>query len=537
MIDTYLSNYRLEIEDHSSWTWMVKNDDAIRTPGIDERCNVEYIQAFLDKHLKNVRVTKAELNNTGSYEGYAAMWNCPNGEAGTITIDDLPEFCSVEVERQTNSGFDRILVWVPTVWNGRFFSENGASLRTNMMWEFAVYIDKGNTQSMNHVIGIRNGFAVSATDGGVRHPSLISWAYDPETGELDEEMLRNFDWPAGHYNAVIGKLVTEALTGEKPAYSYANGESGGGRNCMQIALNTPQDYDGFAIWSPAFCWAQNLCLPIWVNAVMRSLGDYLPYEKLEAFRDAAIAKYGGLEQYQQLKDRPTFDARECIGTKTDRGEITELDAKVMNLVWRGPEDEDGNIIVPGWRPGAKFWGAMGFSYGNPESDDDPDLLPFMVGEVINTWCFKDPEWDWNTVTLDNFPAFYKEAYSRLLSIGVTDDGADLTKLAKCGAKMILAAGTEDDCVNPDVTLGFYKRVNQIVGGGDMDKTRESCRFFLFPGMNHNRLDFLGTAPSLPDFVAPLMIWVEQGIAPETLHGIHVDADSGEVSFDSTISVY
>ncbi|MDO5106986.1 MAG: tannase/feruloyl esterase family alpha/beta hydrolase [Coriobacteriaceae bacterium] len=537
MIDTYLNNYRRESTDN--YTWMVKNEDAIRTPGIDERCNVEYIQAFLDKTLKNVRVTKAEINNTGHYDAPMWLWMMPDGE-DTISVDNLPEYCHVEVEREMNAGYEKILVWVPTVWCGRYISENGAALRTNYMWEFsdpmAEPVDLGSIQAISPVLAIRNGFACSNSDGAIRNPSIESWPLDPETGIVDKEKIRNYVWTAGHYNAVIGKLVTEALTGEKPAYSYAQGCSGGGRNCMQMARNTPQDFDALFAWAPPISWVKCLAEFFWVNSVMHDLGDYLPYEKLDVFRDAVIAKYGGLKKYQQLKGRPTFDARECIGAQSERGEITELDAKVMNLIWRGPVDENGTLLAPGWRPGVKFYGGLGFAYVDAREEE---LVPvrYSVLDTFATWAYGDFNWDWNTVTMENFGEFYRDSYARFAEMGASQDDANYLELANCGTKLIMAVGTDDDCVNPQVILDFYNEINRIVSKGDMEKTREFCRFFYLPGMVHSRLDYLGAGPTIVSMVNAMMDWAEDGLAPDTLHCIHADADSGEFDYEADIACY
>ena len=66
----------------------------------------------------------------------------------------------------------------------------------------------------------------------------------------------------------------------------------------------------------------------------------------------------------------------------------------------------------------------------------------------------------------------------------------------------------------------------------MDTTREQVRLFLAPGMGHCRG---GNAPATWDRLAPLVAWVENGTAPDTI--VATDATDGTVDNERPLCPY
>lgn len=70
---------------------------------------------------------------------------------------------------------------------------------------------------------------------------LFSFGLDEETKKIDYELILNFAYRSTHSMAVLAKKVIEAVYGEKPAYSYIQVASGGGRQTMTEAQIYPEE--------------------------------------------------------------------------------------------------------------------------------------------------------------------------------------------------------------------------------------------------------------------------------------------------------
>jgi hypothetical protein len=87
---------------------------------------------------------------------------------------------------------------------------------------------------------------------------------------------------------------------------------------------------------------------------------------------------------------------------------------------------------------------------------------------------------------------------------------DLTGFARAGHKLILWQGLEDTNVLPAHTILYYTALQKQMGAKTVDGF---ARFYVLPGVGHCGG---GDGPSARDFLAPLMLWVERGVAPGVL---------------------
>ena len=87
--------------------------------------------------------------------------------------------------------------------------------------------------------------------------------------------------------------------------------------------------------------------------------------------------------------------------------------------------------------------------------------------------------------------------------------ADLSALKNRGAKMIVFHGVADGVFSPMDTANWMDRLQANHSG----KADAFARLFLVPGMNHCSG---GPATDQFDMLAPLVAWVEQGKAPDSV---------------------
>jgi hypothetical protein len=149
--------------------------------------------------------------------------------------------------------------------------------------------------------------------------------------------------------------------------------------------------------------------------------------------------------------------------------------------------------------------------------------PFLMATAyFRTWIFRDPDWDWKTLTIEQYLDLLQQGVEEFAS-RIDTDNPDLTKLAEVGHKLILSQGAADSVIFPDGTIDYYNRVVETMGG--VEKTKYFMRFFLSPGDAHSSLE-KGPGMTLAGGMAALMRWVEQGEAPDAVDVVAIDLQSG-----------
>jgi feruloyl esterase len=95
---------------------------------------------------------------------------------------------------------------------------------------------------------------------------------------------------------------------------------------------------------------------------------------------------------------------------------------------------------------------------------------------------------------------------------------DLSRfLQRENGKLLLYHGWADPEGQAEPTLDYYERVVETTFGGDVNAARDKVRLFMIPGMGHCGG---GPGPSGWDRLAPLVEWVENGVAPDYIFGEH-----------------
>lgn len=494
--------------------WMDLSD-VKELEGLNEKCDRRYIEDYIYEHVKmrDVVVAKAEIIRDGEYRAPNLM-----GKMGEMmppsVCSGLPEFINVEILHKTGKYQETIWVWIPFRWNGRFFGCCGGGNRTAN-----ISMQAPGTRSVNLPTVLKNGFACACSDGANREDEFFGWGVDWEKKEMSQELFQNWIRYSTHNMTVIGKAVTEALTGEAPEYSYIMGGSGGGRQVLSEAQYYPADYDGY--WSDAPCVSYNRMLLAlsWPYVVMNTYKDTLSFSKFEAFQELAFEKAGGKEAFYNRQEAVECDPYEIVGKETEDGPITELDAKVMKLIWEGPQTEDGDFLWYGMRPGVDGWSGV-FAYSAVRKTEQgwiPVHFP-LNDEFIKNWIMKDPDYDTSKIDIKEYTRLHIKCQE--LFSDMDTDSPDLRELRDLGGKMILCHGVDDDAIYVDGTVSYYDRIVNLFESREAAK--EVARLLIVPGDGHCVYSKYGAGPSIATAVEALMHWVEDGKAPESIHGQRFD---------------
>ena len=183
----------------------------------------------------------------------------------------------------------------------------------------------------------------------------------------------------------------------------------------------------------------------------------------------------------------------------------------------------------GFAPGAVRLGGDHLNY--LFYDTDPGVAP---ADLLDVAAAPDrtatpPEWAWWEFDIDDVTAGKGDVMK-----GITDAvDPDLSRfLLEQDGRLIVYHGWADALVVPQPTVAYYRDVVDTTFGGDAAAARDRVRLFMAPGMNHCRG---GAGPDTWDRLAPLVDWVERGIAPDALVATH--ATGGAVDNERPICAF
>jgi len=141
------------------------------------------------------------------------------------------------------------------------------------------------------------------------------------------------------------------------------------------------------------------------------------------------------------------------------------------------------------------------------------------------------------VMVDQFlhPAGHPEMFVCGDLAHVEADDPDLSRFRDAGGKLILTHAANDQLILVDGSIGYYRRVIDVIGGEKA--TKEFARFFVSEGDGHCLCLHPGPGILAADAMAALMRWVEQGIAPDEILAKEIDVMSGDVLATRPVYAY
>lgn len=481
-------------------------------------CTTAAVSAAL--HLTNVTVDAATPDIAGSFT--------PPGT--TTPITGLPAFCDVNLTHVDQAGNPiHVEAWLPQNWNGRFEGVGGGGYSCGISYGGALY--GGNTGGVPSLAAaITAGYAAASTDCG--HTGVDGSFALTASGTLNEPLITDFASTGIHDMTVDGKALTAAFYQGAPTYAYFDGCSTGGREGLMEAQRYPADYNGIMAGSPAINWTRFIPAEIWPELVMNASHDFLPSCKEAAFTTAVVAACDGLDGVTDgvISDPAAchWDPHTLVGTSTPCGTITATDADVMAKIWQGPRSAAGSSLWFGLEPGASLSGlgltttALGVTTG----------APFPISTTwLGTWLQQNPNWDWHTLTYDQFDSLFAQSVNEFSSTIATDN-PDLSAFARRGGKIVVWHGLSDQLIFPQGSVDYYQNAQQANGGAAL--TASFARLFLAPGAGHC---FSAAGPAPTDPFAAVVSWVEHANAPASLPAALVDPTTGTVTRTRLLCAY
>lgn len=382
---------------------------------------------------------------------------------------------------------------------------------------------------------LQRGYAVFGSDSG--HQAGALGSQDHKFG-LNDEAERNFGGDAIKKTRDAAIAIINARYGTKPAKSYFQGGSTGGREALAAIQRWPNDWNGAIALYPAWNDMGALLFGHKVNRALAAPGAYPNQAKRRVIYDAAMAACDGLDGVVDglISNQTACNAKfnpavvRCAGG-ADTGDTCLSDAQIMALnVMNGDALTGGAVfnfpLASGLQsyPGYNVWGAdLGMASASalqptinflalgtvqpswPTPAGTPYITHFL-DQFLNFAVMRNPTASSNPLLVD--PENPGPWASRLSDLSVQlDTSTNISAFVARGGKLLLAHGKQDVLVSTRATEQYYQRLQSQFGTAQVD---DFARYYEIPGLGHA----VSTAfqPGW-DSVTALENWVENGTAP------------------------
>jgi hypothetical protein len=459
-------------------------------------------------NLPNASITTAKTYAAGTFVG------APDPFTGADHSDlykQLPAFCRVvSVAAPTSDSNITIEVWMPLAgWNGRLQGLGNGGFAGQIV-----------TEELGAAMA--KGYAATATDTGhTGGPIEATWALG------HPEKIIDFGHRGIHEMTRVAKLIVEQFYGSAPRHAYFGGCSDGGREALMEAQRYPADYDGILAGAPANNWTALLSMAAEdTKALVVPASAFIPQSKIPTIDHAVTA---ACDEIDGLRDGILNDPRQCKfdpvsiqckeGQDTDKC-LTGAQVTALKVIYAGLRDAKGELIHPGFLPGAEQGTKGGFggweAWITGPAPGESALSWFAIG-YFSDMVFEKTDWDVKTFSVDrDLPIARQKTAAALDAVN-----PDLSAFRSHGGKLILFHGWNDPAIPAANTVNYYEEVIGSVGRANIDSF---VRLYMVPGMQHcfagPGADEFGQSPAAPGTSDPqrnartaLENWVEKGTAP------------------------
>lgn len=423
----------------------------------------------------------------------------------------VPEHCDV---RGTVWPEAKFAVKLPTNWNNRFYMVGGGG-----------YAGQLGLGPMN--TGLQKGYATATTDTGhdaAKEPLGTFAEHRPDNPNADRKKL-DYAYLAVHNTAALAKQIIKSYYGSDAKYSYWVGCSTGGRQGLMEAQRYPEDFDGYLIGAPVLKQSHEGMRGIWNAQAVSTGSGAVAYDKLQMLADAVYKKCDGpqpggdglqdglITDPRKCRFDPLKDLPKCANDEASKDCFTTAQMQGLKKVYDGARNSKGDLLYPGQPLGAEI--AVGGRSGWMGSIGGDGGLGLIFGETFMRFLAFEPQrgkaWSWKQFDFDADPA-QMAAFSKVIDA----TNPDLTKLKKRGGKIIHYHGWADALVNPQMSVDYYESVMKKMGSR---QTKEFYRLYMIPGMFHCAG---GVGCDRADWFAPLVGWVEKGVAPGAIQSSRLE---------------
>ena len=493
------------------------------TPAMATPCtNLQSLQ------LKHTTITSATDHITGVF--------VVPGSVPPTTFTGLPAFCRVTATLTPSSDSTiKIEVWLPeSAWNHRFLGTGGGGFQGVITYgELAAGI-KAGFASTNSDLGTGSSGCsplFCGSRGNQGNPLAIAFGDPaaPSTGLFGHpERIKDFGFRAIHGMTVRGKEIANAFYGQNAQMAYFAGCSTGGQNALMEAQRFPNDYDGILAGAPAFnrTHLHMAGLSLWQDT-HASPGRLIQPGQMTLINKAVLKQCvgvdGGAATDQFLTDPRDchFDPKAllCTGGTLPPACLTAEQVTTIQKYYLGTIDPvNGQIINPGAERGNETDNVFALGLALQEQ------LPEAAFDGLFYWVF-GPSFGYpaSAVNYANFDFHHVvDTVDDQLAAVLNADSSDLGEFREHGGKLLMYHGWADPLIPSQSSINYFNALvandshglqQASFGDASLRRTQSYARLFMAPGLYHCSG---GPGPNTFDALTPLVTWVENGVAPETI---------------------
>jgi pimeloyl-ACP methyl ester carboxylesterase len=411
--------------------------------------------------------------------------------SATTTTNELGnEYCEVKGVIQPQTHFT---VELPTSdWTGEYVQQGCSGLCGSVpALELPLF-------GFTCTAALSGNLVLAADDSGHTGtgPGDGSWGGDPQLRTV-------FGRTSEHSLNQVATAVMRAYYGHGPAYRFFDGCSTGGRQALNLAQRYPDDFDGILAGAPAIDLAKLGLYNAWLVTHNTDAhgGQILGPDKIPALHAAVAAKCGEI-----IKDPRTCGFRPvtlgCRKGVDNPGCLTRAQVAVVEDAYAVGVPKGSELawidqfVDPHGNPANTESGQIGLAYFKYLAWPHNPPAGFTLADVRFT-----------KAELASLEVVSKAIYNA--------DNPDLSAFRAHGGKLIMYHGWADASIPPALTLDYYAAVKQ-----------KATRLYMIPGGYHCLFGpdpITPTEIGYPEFLTPLMDWVERGTAPGTMTVPTIDA--------------
>ncbi len=496
------------------------------TPALATPCtNLESL------NLEHATITSAADNTSGTF--------VVPGSNPPQTFTQLPPFCRVTATlTPTSDSAIKIEVWLPeTTWNGRFLGTGGGGFQGVISYnELAIGIQAGFASSNSDLGTGTSGCSplFCGSDGNMGNQLAIDFGDppNPTTGLFGHpERIKDFGYRAIHLMTVQGKAIAKAFYQARAGKAYFAGCSTGGQNALMEAQRFPDDYDGILAGAAAFnrTHLHMGAISLWQDT-HASPGRLIQPGQMTLINKAVLAscvgKDGGAATDPFLTDPRDchFDPKvlQCTAGNAPPACLSSDQVTTMRKYYAGTVDPvNGQVIGVGSERGNETDNVAALGLALQEQ------LPEPAFDGLFYWVF-GPSFGYPT-SAHSFATFDfhhdVDTVDDQLAAVLNATSTDLGEFREHGGKLLMYHGWADPLIPSQTSINYFNALVEGERGGfqpasfgagndpGLVRTQTYARLFMVPGMYHC---LGGPGPNVFDALTPLVHWVEQGKAPETI---------------------
>jgi pimeloyl-ACP methyl ester carboxylesterase len=444
----------------------------------------------------------------------------------------LPAHCEVKGkmhERKGSDGRDYAIAFemrLPQAWNGRFYYQANGGL-------------DGSVQPALGALGggpltgaLMQGFAVISSDAG------HTGAQTPYFG-LEPQARLDYGYQAVGKLTPMAKAMIASAYGKQPDRSYIGGCSNGGRHAMVAAARYSHQFDGYLIGAPGYRLPNSALAQIWgaqqwaklatpgatvkhpmiPNATLADLASALTAQERQTVANAILDKCDALDGVRDGMVQATQQCQSTFNLQRDvpncstqrTGNCLSYEQKtVLASVMQGGATRDGSANL--YSSFVYDPGIAGSNWATWKFINSLALDPLALGTVFSVPPGRvDPltdDIDARLALMQAKNSTYIESGMQLMTPPWELMGV-VPRLDARGGKILMYHGVSDPIFSAEDTRRLVDNFNDAYNG----KAADHLRYFPIPGMNHCSG---GPATDQFDALAPLVQWVERGIAPQSI---------------------